>query len=183
MVSTKKKSGTVQHASKKRSSKAKETQNTVRVHGKLHDIIHITARGGKKHKVLKPLHVEFHPRDALQVVLGAGVLAVPVGFTQEVWELGLTLSLGNVLLLLLISLLFIIAFTYYNFYRGKLDDHFEMFFLRVGATYVIAFCVVTTFLFLIGKAPLFSDLLLAFKRIVLVSFPASLSGAVSDSLR
>tara|TARA_Y100000310_G_C20605834_1_gene775415 strand:- start:487 stop:1017 length:531 start_codon:yes stop_codon:yes gene_type:complete len=163
--------------------KSDELPPVVRVQGKLHSIIHITTPGGKKHKLLKPLQVEFHPHDALQILIGAAVLAIPVGFTQEVWELAEILSTGNIIMIALLSVLLISSFVYYNFYHGKLDDHLELFVLRVGATYFLSMLVVGMFLLLIGKVYLFTDLALSLKRLVLVSFPASMSAMVSDSLK
>ncbi|MBT4445823.1 DUF2391 family protein [archaeon] len=158
-------------------------KNTVRVHGRLHDIVHVHDRKGKKHKVLKPLSVEFHVRDALQVILGAAVLAVPVGFTQEVWEMGAKLSNLNILVLFLISLLFISSFIYYSFYIRKLETHLGMFFLRLGSTYLLSVMVVGIILCIIGQVTFETGWLISLKRIVLVAFPASMSGTVSDSLR
>ncbi len=161
----------------------KKRNKTVKLHGEVHDIIHVHDHKGKKHKVLRIRDVEFHLRDALQVVLGAALLAVPVGFTQEVWSLGETLSLTNIMLLLCLSLFFISTFVYYNFYRGTFARHKHMFFMRVGATYVLSLCVVAILLGLIGKISFGTELLISFKRIVIVAFPASMIGAVSDSLK
>lgn len=170
---------------KKKKSKTKNSDlpKTVRVEGKLHSIVHFITPNGKKHKLLKPLQVEFHPRDALQIMLGAAVLAIPVGFTQEVWELAEILSSGHILLIALISLLLISSFVYYNFYHGKLDEHWSLFLLRIGATYILSMVVVGVFLMLIGKFSFITDFLISFKRLILVSFPASMSAAVSDSLK
>ena len=157
-------------------------RKTIRVQGKLHDVIEI-AENGKKHKVLKPLHVEFHQRDALQIILGALILATPIGFTQEVWELAETLTLENIIIISFLSILIVSSFVYYNFYHGKLDEHISLFLLRIGSTYGLSLFVVGLFLLLIGKLPYDTNLLLAIKRVVLVSFPASMSAAVSDSLK
>ncbi|MBW2994977.1 DUF2391 family protein [Candidatus Woesearchaeota archaeon] len=131
----------------------------------------------------KRFHVEFHPRDFLQVVIGAGILAIPVGFTQEVWDLAEALPFLNVLGFLIVSVLFIAMFTLYHYHRKHLAKNFDHFIERVFFTYIVAFLVVAVLLALIGKTPWITDTALAFKRVTLVTFPASMSGAIADTLK
>ena len=67
--------------------------------------------------VLKPFMVEFRPRDLMQVIVGASLLAVPIAFTEETWKLGENLPLLNIGILAGISLFFIAVFVYVHFYR------------------------------------------------------------------
>jgi len=131
----------------------------------------------------KRFHVEFHARDFLQVLIGAGILAIPVGFTQEVWDLAEVLPLPNVFGFLIVSIIFIAMFTYYHYYRNNLGKHWNDFLERVFFTYIVAFLVVSVLMALIGKTPWSQDIALAFKRVTLVTFPASMSGAIADTLR
>ncbi len=42
--------------------------------------------------------VEFRPRDLLQVLVGSSLLAIPMAFTAETWELGEQLPIINVII-------------------------------------------------------------------------------------
>lgn len=162
----------------------KTKKEEIRVEGKLKELVTIKDEKGKiVHKVLSPLMVEFHPRDALQVMIGAAILAIPVGFTEETWRLGQILPLKNVLGFLVLSMLFISAFVYYNYYRNRMNDHWTEFIKRIFATYFFSFIVVGILLFLIQKTPWTTDWILAFKRTVIVTFPASMSAAIADMIK
>lgn len=127
----------------------------------------------------------FYLRDMLQIVVGASILAVPVAFTQEVWDLGSNLPLLNVIGISLLSLLFIVAFVYYNYHHdhptAKL--HYNEFIKRVLVTYIFSMIIVAIILTLIQVAPWQTEWVLALKRVLIVSFPASMSAAVADALK
>jgi uncharacterized membrane protein len=131
----------------------------------------------------KPFIPEFKLKDVLQVVIGASILAVPIGFTQETWDLGESMPMSNVLGLLMLSLAFVSMFTYYHYHRRTDYKHWEVYVKRVFSTYVFSFLVVAIILGLIQKTPWGIDALLAFKRIVIVTFPASMSGVIADTLK
>jgi uncharacterized membrane protein len=78
---------------------------------------------------------------------------------------------------------FICSFVYYNYYRGSMGSHWAEFLKRVASTYIISFLLVAVLLTLIERAPWQSDLMLAFSRTVIVSFPASMSAAVADMIK
>ena len=135
-------------------------------------------------KITDPFFHEFHLKDVLQVLIGASILAIPVGFTKEVWELGSSLPTLNIFIFLFLSLIFISLFTYYHYHKEHgLKKHPQHFIKRVVLTYILAFFVVAVILSLIQKTPWQTDWILAFKRIVLVTFPASMSGAVADTIK
>jgi len=163
----------------------KTKREVVRVSGHLKEVTTIKDEKGKLlHKIISPVMFEFYPRDVLQVVVGAAILAVPVGFTEETWKLGATLPWFNIILLFLLSILFISAFVYYNYYRMEhIKEHFDEFIKRVVSTYVVAFIVVSIILTIINIAPWTTDLALAFKRVMIVTFPASMSAAVADVIK
>jgi len=144
----------------------------------------------KAKKMLNGLfNIDFHKfyfKDVLQVIIGASILAVPVGFTEETWTLGTILPLPNIIGFMVLSVFFISTFTFYHYFKHKpklTKSHWSEFWKRVFFTYVLAFIVVTIILVLIDKAPWIKEPLLAFKRTVIVTFPASMSAAVADTLK
>jgi len=155
-----------------------------RIGGYLHRVIPIADATGKiLSYTLKPLMVEFRPRDLLQVIVGASILAVPVAFTEETWMLGSELPLRNVLILSFLSLLFIGLFVYFNFYRYMFREHVLEYIKRVLSIYVFSLLVVRILLTVIERCPWGTDNILAMKRILIVAFPASMSAALSDTLK
>lgn len=157
---------------------------TKRINGYLHRVVPIADKSGKVISyALKPLMVEFKPRDLIQVMVGSALLAIPVSFTEEVWKLGETLPFINVILIAIISMLLISVFVYYNFYRFNIKGYRFDFIKRIVSTYLISIIVVGIILTLIQKCPWGVDNLLAIKRIILVTFPAAMSGTLSDMIK
>lgn len=155
-----------------------------RVGGYLHRVLPIVdASGNILSYTLKPLMVEFKPRDVVQIIVGASLLAVPVSFTEEAWVLAETLPLRNVIYLATISLVFIAIFVFFNFYRHSFKGHAFSFFKRVFWTYVISAAIVALLLTIIQKCPWGVDNILAIKRVIIVSFPAAMSGTLSDTIK
>lgn len=155
-----------------------------RIGGYLHYVVPIVDTAGKVvGHVTRPFMVEVRPRDVMQMVIGASILAIPVGFTEEVWDLGRNLPNANVVVLSGISLLFIATFVYFNFYRFHLKGYEIQFFKRTLSIYFVSLLVVGCLLTVIQKCPWGVDNLLAIKRIIIVAFPASMSAAVSDMLK
>jgi uncharacterized membrane protein len=155
-----------------------------RIGGYLHRVVPVVDSAGKAiHYAITPLMVEFKPRDLMQVIVGASILAVPVAFTEETWNLGAKLPLRNVLALSGISVLFIGLFVYFNFYRGMFLGNVLNYVKRVIAIYVLSAFVVGVLLSLIQQCPWGVDNVLAMKRILIVAFPASMSAAISDTLK
>jgi uncharacterized membrane protein len=164
--------------------KLKTKKDIIRVGGKLKEIVTMhDEKGNIVHKIISPLMVEFYPRDLIQVIIGASLLAIPVGFTQEVWDLGTTLPWNNVLGIGFISLSFIAIFVYYNFYRENMKDHWDEYLKRLVVTYFLSLAVVAVLLTLIQMAPWQTDWALAMKRVILVTFPASMSAAIADMIK
>lgn len=158
--------------------------STKRISGYLHKIIPIKDNDGKiLDYSLKPLMVEFYLRDLLQVIIGATILAIPLAFTEETWRLGEQLPIINVLLLAFLSIIFISFFVYFNFYRFNFKEHKFEYIKRVLATYLFSLLIVSIILTIIQKCPWQTDLILAIKRILIVSFPASMSATISDAFK
>lgn len=150
----------------------------------LHRIIPIIDASGKViQRVVKPLMVELRARDIVQVVVGASILAIPAGFTEETWNLGEQLPMANIIVIALTSVLFVGLFVYFNFYREYIHEYRWDFVKRVVVIYTMSLVVVGALLTLIGKCPWGVDNVLALKRIIIVALPSSLSAAVSDALK
>jgi uncharacterized membrane protein len=53
--------------------------------------------------------------------------------------------------------------------------------LRIVIAYLIAALVVALVLFSLGKLPLFSDTMIALKRLIIITMPASMGAIIVDS--
>jgi uncharacterized membrane protein len=135
------------------------------------------------HRAISSLMLEFKPKDVLQIMVGALILAIPVGFTEETWKLGETLPAMNIFSLWALSVVFISAFAYYNYYRGHIKKQWLEFVKRVLTTYILTFAIVALLLFIIQRAPFDTDFILAIKRIIIVSLPSSMAAAVADAVK
>ncbi len=174
------------HMSKHRQNPATAKVGIERIgrNGYLHRVIPIVDKSGNViEHVVKPLMVEFRARDAFQTIIGAAILAVPAAYTEETWDLGRDLPLINIIGVAIVSIAMISAFVYYNFYRKYMGEYRAQYVLRVCSTYLISLGLVATILTLIQQCPWGIDNMLAIKRIVIVSLPASMGGTISDSLK
>ncbi|TXG35776.1 DUF2391 family protein [Seonamhaeicola maritimus] len=155
-----------------------------RIGGYLHRVVPIADKSGEIISyALKPLMLEFKPRDIMQVIIGSAILAIPVSLTEEAWNLGETLPISNVSMIAAISLVLISVFVYFNFYKVTLKGYVTDFIKRIIGTYIISLLVVALILTLIDKCPWRIDNLLAIKRIIIVAFPAAMSGTLSDTIK
>lgn len=133
--------------------------------------------------IVQPIIPKFTLKDMIQIIIGASVLAVPVGFTEETWGLGSSLPILNVLGLLALSVFFVSIFTYYQYHKRVEGQHTHLLVKRVIGTYILSFLVVALILTLIQRAPWMADSMLAFKRVVIVTFPATMSAAIADTFK
>ena len=155
-----------------------------RIGGYLHKIIPIVDSTGKViQNVIAPFQVELKPRDIMQIIIGATILALPVGLTEETWILAEQIKIKNVVFLGIISILFIALFVYYNFYRFYMKGHVFEYIKRVIVTYILSLCVVGLLLTIIEKCPWGVDSVLAIKRVVITAFPASMAATISDTIK
>ena len=125
---------------------------------------------------------ELKLRDIFQIIVGAYILAVPVAFTEEVWVLSTELAMRNIYWIAAMSMFFITCFVYTNIYHDNFKDNWVHFVKRIFATYFVTLIAVGWFLTLIDKCPWGIDNMLAIKRIILVSFPASMAATISDAM-
>lgn len=89
----------------------------------------------------------------------------------------------NIYLLGLLSVVFIAIFVYYNVHQDHIKVHWFGFIQRVVSIYIISLLVLALLLTLIQVTPWETDFMLALRRVILVSFPASMSGVVADMLK
>lgn len=133
--------------------------------------------------IMDPPKIRFGMRQVLQAIVGATLLAVPIGFTQETWDLGRTLPVWNVLVILFISLFFVAIFAYRNFSNNAPGFYWIDLVKRIIVIYILSFIIVAMLLTVIQQAPWISNWILAFKRTVLVTFPSSLSATIAGNLK
>ena len=119
--------------------------------------------------------------DIMQVVVGASALSVPVAFSEESWNLGRTLPLPNVVLLVVLSLLFINIYSFLSIFQGKVRHRLIAFLSRTFVDYFITLVIVMIVLLALNHMPLIAEPVVAIKRIFILAFPASMGAVVVDS--
>jgi uncharacterized membrane protein len=155
-----------------------------RVNGYLREIVTFFDDSGKAvGHVMNPLMVELKPRDIMQIFIGSLMVSAPLCFTEEVWNLSVSLKMNNVYLMIVLSVFTVSAFVYFNFYRFRLKGHVINFIKRIVATYVISTLSVVLVLFLIDKLPYATEPMVAFKRIVIIGFPSIFAATIADYIK
>ncbi len=117
--------------------------------------------------------------DIIQVIVGASALAVPVAFSEESWRLSETLPILNVFLLLFLSLLFVGLYSIQGIFQGNIKHRIYDLILRVIVDYCVTLIVVFIILLALNRMP-FEEPLIALKRVILLSFPASMGAVIVD---
>jgi len=155
-----------------------------RINGYLKEVVTFFDSTGKPiSQVMNPLMVELKPRDILQLFVGAFLIAAPLSFTEEVWNLSIQLPRANTYALSAVSLITTILFIYLNFYRFKLKGNLVEFIKRVLATYLITISSVILILALIDKFPMFTAPNVALKRVIIIGFPSLFGAVISDYIK
>lgn len=153
-----------------------------RIDGQLFERIHLKDTNGKIIQSIDiPLKVELKLQDVLEIIVGASILAVPVAFTEEVWNMGAELAWANVLSLNLVGLLFMGSFIYFKSYRKHLSMYRSEYYKRLFSTYLLSILIVGLLLTIVDKCPWTTDTTLALKRVLIGSFPAAMSATVTDN--
>jgi len=124
---------------------------------------------------------KFDFEDLSQLIIGASVLSVPIAFTEEAWNLSRTLPIINLIVISFLSLAFISIYAFKGIYDGKVKNRIPTYILRVFFDYGVTLCVVIIVLFALNKFPILSETLIAVKRVIIISFPASMGAIVVDS--
>lgn len=123
----------------------------------------------------------FNMEDVSQVCVGAFALAVPISFSEEAWQLGVTLPITNLLLLMSLSLCFLGVYAYQNVFQGNIKHRIPVFVFRIVIAYFLAALVVAMVLLSLDKLPFFDEPVLSLKRIIVITMPASMGAIVVDS--
>ena len=123
----------------------------------------------------------FNLEDTSQVLVGAFALAVPISFSEEAWRLGENLPMTNLLMLVSLSVIFLCFFAYQSVFQSHIKNRVSIFIFRVVIAYLIAAIVVALVLFCIDKLPLINAPLVAIKRVIVITMPASMGAIVVDS--
>ena len=127
------------------------------------------------------MNLSFNLEDASQVTIGAFALAVPLSFSEEAWKLGETLPLSNLLMIFILSISFLGFFAYESVFQGNIKHRVPVFLLRIAIAYTITALVVALVLLSLNKFPLFIDTAIAFKRLIVITMPASMGAISVDS--
>ena len=127
------------------------------------------------------MNLSFNLEDASQVTIGAFALAVPISFSEEAWKLGETLPLTNLLTVFILSVSFLAFYAYESVFQGNIKHRVPAFLWRIAIAYAITALVVALVLFSLNKFPLSTDALVAFKRLIVISMPASMGAIIVDS--
>ena len=127
------------------------------------------------------MNLSFNLEDASQVAIGAFALAVPISFSEEAWKLGETLPLTNLLMVFILSISFLGFFAYESVFQGDIKHRVPVFLWRIAIAYTITALVVALVLLSLNKFPLFIDTAIAFKRLIVITMPASMGAIIVDS--
>ena len=158
-------------------------QSIRRIDGKLYESFDIKNDEGETVRQFDiPLKVELRIHDILEIIVGASILAVPIAFTEEVWNMGDELPWLNTLILCGLSMVFIGSFVYYSNYRIHLKMFRKEYLFRVLSIFFLSILVVGMLLTIVNKCPWVTDFDLAMKRTLIGAFPASLSATVTDQI-
>jgi len=125
--------------------------------------------------------VTFARKDVAEIAMGACIMAFPVAVAEEVWDLGVELSLLRVLLFAVASVFFL-ALLIYLLQHGQVAADPKVFMQRVLSTYGLTLLISALLLFGVDRLELLAHPWVALKRSILVAFPASFAATVVDNL-
>ncbi len=144
----------------------------------------------KKEKIkglIGAIPIEFELKDFMQIIIGASILAVPVGFTQEVWTLAETMPWINIAGISVLSMSFISFFVYYHYHKihhmSGAIGHWKHFFRRTIGTYLLSLLVVGIILSIVQINHFVLDFAAAARKTVVVALPASMSAMIADTIK
>lgn len=119
--------------------------------------------------------------DISQIAIGSFAIAVPISFSEEAWKLGESLPIINLIFLFCLSMVFLSFYTYEGVFQAKIKNRTLVFIFRIFIAYIITAVIVGLVLISINKFPILSESLVALKRLVVISMPASMGAIVVDS--
>ena len=126
------------------------------------------------------MKLSFNMEDVSQIVVGSAALAIPISFSEEAWNIGATLPFFKLLLVFFLSMAFLSFFAYESVFQENIKYRVPVFIARIFFAYTIAGIVVALILFSLDKFPLLSEPVLALKRLIVVTMPASMGAIIVD---
>ncbi|MDG5469981.1 DUF2391 family protein [Deltaproteobacteria bacterium IMCC39524] len=126
------------------------------------------------------MKLSFNMEDVSQIVVGSAALAIPISFSEEAWNIGATLPFFKLLLVFFLSMAFLSFFAYESVFQANIKYRVPVFIARIFFAYTIAGIVVALILFSLDKFPLLSEPVLALKRLIVVTMPASMGAIIVD---
>ncbi len=155
-----------------------------RINGYLKEVVTFVDSSGEPiTHIINPFMVELTLRDVFQIFAGSLLIGAPLCFTEEIWNLSISLNPSNVVALGLMSFVLMASFVYFNFYRDKISGQFANFIKRIIVTYIIVAGSIALLLALVDKFPIQTEPLIALKRVVIISFPSLFAGVITDNLK
>ncbi|MCL1075452.1 DUF2391 family protein [Shewanella dokdonensis] len=127
------------------------------------------------------MNLHFNSEDLGQISIGAFALSVPIAFSQEAWDLAASLPLGNMILVVCLSLGFIALFAYQSVFQARIRTRIAVFLLRIVLAYTLTLIIVSIVLLALDKWPIVTAPYLALKRTLLIAMPASMGAIIVDS--
>ena len=127
------------------------------------------------------MYLSLNGEDIAQIVIGASALAVPISFSEEAWVSAIELPLPNLFLVFMLSIGFLALYSYQSLFQASVKNRLFLFIFRMFLAYLLTAIVVAVVLLSLDKLPLLTAPLIALKRIVLVTMPASMGAIIVDS--
>ncbi|MEM8782868.1 MAG: DUF2391 family protein [Planctomycetota bacterium] len=132
---------------------------------------------------MQPVMVEFKARDIAQVVVGSTILAVPMILSDETIRAAEEMTRLRIGVVAFVSVGFIAAFAYFNFYRKMIRGHVLDFTKRVVLTYGISLAVVLGLMETLGQTHWSTEYEQTLRHMILVGLPASMFATVADAVK
>ena len=126
--------------------------------------------------------LRFNMEDLSQITIGSFALAVPISFSEEAWRFGETLPVFNLAMMFVLSICFLSFYAYESVFQSSIEKRYIVFVFRIFSAYMVAGLVVALVLLSIDKFPVLTDPLIALKRMIVITMPASMGAIIVDSL-
>lgn len=126
--------------------------------------------------------LRFNLEDLSQIAIGSFALAVPISFSEEAWRFGETLPVFNLAMMFVLSVCFLAFYAYESVFQSRIEKRYMVFVFRIVLAYLVAAVVVALVLLSIDKFPILTDPLIALKRMIVITMPASMGAIIVDSL-
>lgn len=127
------------------------------------------------------MNLNIDMKDIGQIAVGSFAFAVPISFSEEAWRISENLPFANLSLVFLLSVSFLALFAYESVFQGQVVHRVFVFILRIVIAYIISAFVVALVLISIDKLPLLTEPIIAIKRLIVITMPASMGAIIVDS--